>query len=322
MPEVSLHPRIKLAVTIDDLFLWKGVPWPPGCCPETVVPAITEALARHELAGIYSFSATAPADDADSLRTIFEHWQDAGQRLGNHTHNLTNLSWVDEARFIKDIEEGDAVLAPWIDKGAPRYFRYPSESCGDSEAKRDAVATYLTEQGYKVVPVDLSFYDSEFLAAQVRFARAGDEDAMAWLRQRFVETALKQLQLQVGLAREVFNRDPIYIWRIHATALAGECLYDILAAFKAAGVIFVSLADAMADPLHRKAAPLLAPRFLNHLQKWALHKKLPIEEAPPSILKEVEARLPVAGMASEEILATVLKTIAKDVGGSYKAMPY
>ncbi|MEQ8652852.1 MAG: polysaccharide deacetylase family protein [Kiloniellales bacterium] len=322
MSEVSIQPRIRLAVTIDDLFLWKGVPWPPGCCPQTVVPAITEALARHEMHGIYGFSATAPAEDEDSRQTIFEHWRDAGNRIGNHTHNLVSLNWVSDARFIKDIEASAALLAPWIDENAPKYFRYPGDSCGDNKAKSEAVQAYLADKGYKVVPVDLSFYDSEFLAAHVRFSRAGDDEGVAWLQQRFVETALKQLQIQVALARKMFNRDPVYIWRIHATALAGDCLYDILAAFKKAGVVFVSLAEAMIDPLHRRPAPILTPRFLNHLQTWALHRELAIEEAPPSVLKEIEARHIVEGLSSEAVLTAVAKSVADEVGASFKPAPY
>lgn len=322
MAEVSLHPKIRLAITVDDLFLWKGLPWPAGCCPETVVPAITEALARLELDGIYAFSATGPVDDEDSRRTIFEHWLDAGNRIGNHTHTLARLNWVSEERFIADIETSAALLAPWIGKGAPKYFRYPGESYGNSKEKNEAVEAHLAAKGYKVAPVDLSFYDAEFLAAQVRFARAADEDALAWLRQRFVETALQQLQLQVALARTLFNRDPVYIWRIHATALAGECLYDILSAFRRAGVTFVSLADAMADPIHRRPAPRLAPRFLNHLQKWAVRKEVPLEEAPPSILKAVEDRLPVEGLSSEAVMAAAYKVIAEELDGTYRAIPY
>ncbi len=320
--EVSFYPKVRIAVTVDDLFLWKRVPWPSGHCPETVVPAITEALARHELHGVYSFSATAPAGEEGHFETIAQHWLDAGNLFGNHTHNAVNLDWVSAEHFVKEIEQSATLLAPWLKKGGPSYFRYPFQSYGNEPEKRAEIEAYLKDKGYRSVPIDLWFYDAEFIAAQLRFAKAMDEPASIWLARRFVETALEQLQIQVALSRTLFSQEPIFIWRIHATPLAGQCLYDILAGFRAAGVVFVSLEEAMTDPLHRKVMPESRGRLLNCLQRWALHDNLAITEAPPSILKEVEARRPMEGLASADLLTAVYRGIAEETGGTFQAIRY
>ena len=63
---------------------------------------------------------------------------------------------------------------------------------------------------------------------------------------------------------------------------------EILARFLAAGVQFISLEEAMADPMNCEAVPIITPRFLNQVQKWALLKGVAIEGCPPAILAEMD----------------------------------
>ena len=81
MGEIRFTPKIKLAVTVDDLFLWKGIPWSPGYSPSTVVPEMTAAFSRHGLKHVYGFSGTAPAGGDRGLREIFDHWSEAGHKI-------------------------------------------------------------------------------------------------------------------------------------------------------------------------------------------------------------------------------------------------
>jgi hypothetical protein len=48
------QPKIKLALTVDDLSLWKGHPWSEGYSPATIVPTMTKAFARHDLKNVLS----------------------------------------------------------------------------------------------------------------------------------------------------------------------------------------------------------------------------------------------------------------------------
>jgi peptidoglycan/xylan/chitin deacetylase (PgdA/CDA1 family) len=320
--EIRFKPRIKLAVTVDDLFLWKGIPWPSGYSPSTVVPAMTAAFSRHGLKHVYGFSATAPACGSETMREIFDHWSEAGHRIGNHTHYHANLNWVAEDKYIQDIERTAELIEPWIAEAPVRYFRYAMDNWGNTAAKYDGVQHYLHKNGYTSAPISVWFYDIEFLAAHARVSKANDPDAMQWLRQQFIATALRQLQLQSTMARAIFGRDPIYIWLIHATPLAADCLNDILAAFQLAGVEFASLEEAMADPINQKDAPLITPRFLNHIQKWAVHEGLTLDEAPPRVLEEVEKLHPTDGLEYGEVMGRVFKAVAEEIGGQFERKRY
>jgi hypothetical protein len=97
------------------------------------------------------------------------------------------------------------------------------------------VQNYLATHGYTSAPINVWFYDTEFLLAHVRVAIAGDAETMSWLRRQFVDTALKQLQLHTRTARALFGRDTISIWLIHAIPLAADCMEEIVARFQMAG---------------------------------------------------------------------------------------
>ena len=256
------------------------------------------------------------------MRSIFDHWADHGHRMGNHTHYHANLNWVDEARYIRDIERTAVLIEPWIAAAPIRYFRYAMDNWGNTAAKYEAVQNYLADNGYTSAPISVWFYDTEFISAHIRVTRSQDETAMVWLREQFVDTALRQLKLQATTARAVFGRDPIYIWLIHATPLAADCMDDILTKFQMAGVEFCGLEEAMADPLNQKPAPLITPRFLNHIQKWAVHRDLPLEEVPPPILTKVEALYPMAGLAYGEMMTQVFKAVAEEAEGIFMPKQY
>ena len=242
--------------------------------------------------------------------------------MGNHTHYHANLNWVEEDQYIRDIERTAGLIEPWIAEAPVKYFRYAMDNWGNTAAKYHGVQSYLGANGYTSAPISVWFYDTEFIAGHMRVAQAGDADAMAWLRGQFVITALKQLQLQAATARALFGRDPIYIWLIHATPLAADCLDEILSRFQMAGVEFAGLEEAMADPLNQQPAPLITPRFLNHIQKWAVHTGLPLEECPPVILSEVEELHPMEGLTYGEVMSRVFRAVADEAGGEFSPKLY
>ena len=79
---------------------------------------------------------------------------------------------------------------------------------------------------------------------------------------------------------------------------------------------------AMADPLNQQSAPLITPRFLNHIQKWAAHNGLTLEECPPRILEEVEELHPMDGLGYGEVMVRVFKAVAEEVGGQFERKLY
>jgi peptidoglycan/xylan/chitin deacetylase (PgdA/CDA1 family) len=306
-------PRIRIALTVDDLFQWKGTPEAKGYSCRTIAARLTDAFAAHKAPGVYAFSNTAPTDDNRTLFQVFDDWAACGHHVGNHTHHHASLNWLSPEGYIADIEKTEDLIAKWSDAAPKRYFRHCFDMWGDTEEKRDAVIDWLSRAGYAVAPISLWFYDVHFSIPYVRALSVGDQASVKWLRDAFVRTAVNQLRTQSAAARLMFGRDPIHIWLVHGTAIASDCLLEVLDAFAELGVEFVSLDEAMQDPMNQQQ-PLVTPAFRNQVQKWAELKGVPIDDCPPAILAELENVCPIPGLEAGQITAAILANTARAVG--------
>ena len=319
---ISPDGPIRLAISMDDLLLWPDMPLAAGYSHLNITQAMTKAMKGHGVTGTYAFSATSPADGRPELYGVFDHWAEAGHHIANHTHHHANLNWVTVPNYLADIERTETLIEPWARRAPTRYFRYCMDNWCNTPEKHEGVQAYLDRNGFTAAPISIWFYDTEFLAPHWRALKAGDADGVKRVRQLFVDTAEKQLRVQAAAARAMFGRDPAHIWLIHGTPLAADCLGAILDRFAAANVTFVGLEEAMADPFNRDAVPIVTPRFLNQVQKWAALKGVAIEDCPPAVFEEIDRISPMPGHSTPEVMGRVFRAISDRVGGEFFAKMY
>jgi peptidoglycan/xylan/chitin deacetylase (PgdA/CDA1 family) len=312
---------VKLAVTMDDMLLFRGVPMPKGYSSPAIAQSMTRALERHGASGVYAFSNTAPADENPELLRVFDHWVERGHHVANHTHYHASINWVDAPTYIEDIERTEKIISRWASLAPRRCFRYCNDMWGDTSEKAAEVGAYLSRHGYLPIPVSVGFRDTRFHPAYWRTLKAGDREGLAFLRREFVNTALHELRLHAANARAVFGRDPIHIWLIHGTPLGGDCLDEILDRFEAAGVQLVSLAEAMEDPMNALVPPRVSPEFIHQPEKWALSRGVPVDDRPPPILQEIAKLHPAPGESAAEIRARQQALIAQALGARPAPFP-
>jgi len=316
---ISPLGKVKLAITMDDMLMWRGLPVPKGYSALGIAQSMTKALEEHRATDVYAFSNTSPADDDPELLRVFDHWVERGHHVANHTHNHPSINWVDAKTYIGDIERTEEIIQRWAALAPKRYFRYCNDMWGDTADKQEKVGAYLQKHGYIPVPVTVGFRDSRFAPAYWRSLKRDDKDGVKYLRDAFVETAMHELRLHAANARAVFGRDPIHIWLIHGTPLGGDCLDRILDEFEAAGVEFVSVDEAMADPMNAIVPPRVSPEFIHQVEKWALVHGVPVDDRAPKILDEIETINPAPGESSAEIRAKMQAMLAAKLAGTKPA---
>ena len=140
MTTQTTHPisplgPVKLAITMDDMLLWRGVPVPKNYTSLGITRAMTQALARHRATDTFAFSNTAPAEDDPELLRVFDHWVEQGHHIANHTHHHPSINWVDAQTYIGDIERTEEIVAALTGKSMRPYFRPPY---GDYDASVNA----------------------------------------------------------------------------------------------------------------------------------------------------------------------------------------
>jgi len=316
MEPISPHGTVKVAVTIDDLFLWDGTPIPEDRSAARTAKEMTDAFANHGIKGVYSFSGTAPADSDPTLYQVFDHWVETGHNVANHTHLHGSLNWVDAPTYIADIERTEKLIGRWTAQAPTKYFRYCMDMWGNVREKRDGVEQFLSSEGYTSSPLSAWFYDHAWIVPFWRAHKLRDKEALAFLRKSFVETAIDQLRIHVAAGHAMFGRIPPQIWLAHGSPIAGECMGEILDSFAAANVEFIPLEEAMTDPFYA-VQPIVTERFRNQTQKWADAKAIGMPGVPPAILEELDKVAYIEGQSTGEVFHALLLRLCESMNGEF-----
>jgi peptidoglycan/xylan/chitin deacetylase (PgdA/CDA1 family) len=316
MSPLSPDGPLKIAISVDDVFLWPGVPFPDGYSAGSVTQTLTRWFAEYGVPGVYAFSATAPMDGDPSAPDVLDAWCEAGHHVGSHTHNHPSLNWLPAQDYIADIERSVALIEPWIARAPTRYFRYAFDMWGDTAAKTDEVQAHLARTGYLPAPISTWFYDAQFVAPYLRATVTQDREAQRWVQDAYVETAVSQLRHQVAAARRMFGRDPIQIALVHGTPITGDTYGRVLEQYAELGAEFVTLEEALEDPVNQIVPPTVTRYFRNSTQKWAAYLGDTVEDAPPAILDRVRAVAPVPELDERVIFGEAFDSIGRAVGAT------
>jgi peptidoglycan/xylan/chitin deacetylase (PgdA/CDA1 family) len=234
---------VRVAVTFDDL----------GVDAASVEPARSRRiLAALDAAGApAAVFANCTAITAEALAA----WKSAGAAIGNHTATHRDLDAKDAlgagvgAAWWQDVESCHERLSALL--GEPvRYFRYPYLRYGKDEATKREAARRLASLGYAIGHVTAA--TAEWLIAQYYETAVSRHDAAlaSDLVAAYVEHMVLTLRAARDLAVAKLGHDVPQITLLHVNRLAAEHVADVFSALRARGVRFVSLPEALADPVY------------------------------------------------------------------------
>jgi beta-lactamase class A len=254
---VSRAPRI--AITIDDL------PW-NGPAPDDGVAAGTERLlqslaGRGVVATGFVNCGRASTDDP-----VLRLWLDRGMALGNHTTGHRDLNSAPLDAWLDDVRTCDTLLRG-VNGESLRFFRYPMLHQGPTAERRDAALTLLRELGYEIGHVTVD--NSEYLIRRpYDDARSAGDDAE---RERLAGLLIEHILAMARHAREVaerkVGRDVDHVLLLHASSLVADNMDALLDALEAEGFEFITLEEALEDPVYGLADGYLGPKGLSWLYR-------------------------------------------------------
>ena len=241
---------IEVALTVDDLPGWGR--FRPGAAGLRSQDMIRTLKANGVSA--YGFANGVQLDADPPQVEVLKDWANAGFAVGNHTFNHLNLWKMDAPAYIANIQRMDQRLAA-LDLSddqlsVRRMFRYPYLAEGDTLAKRNAVRNYLFGNGYRIAEVTVDFYDWAWNDAYTQCLARNDSAALELFRKRSADSALSHLNKSVALARMLFSRDIRHVMLTHMGAFEADELGEVLERYRAAGVRFITLNQAMEDPVY------------------------------------------------------------------------
>jgi peptidoglycan/xylan/chitin deacetylase (PgdA/CDA1 family) len=249
-PATAPEAPLEVALTVDDL---TRPPFDPALeAPEAVLARLTDAFARHGLPPVTGFVNGGTIEGRPAERAALEAWLRSGNRLGNHTFSHLDLARSGVDAFMSDVERNEPLLAELAGPRGDdwRVFRFPFLQEGATIEAREAVRERLFARGYRIAEVTVDFEDWRWSPAFARCASAQDAPGLDELRELYRNAARQALLDADARARALFGRRIRQIVLLHAEAFTAERIEALLQEYEALGVRFVSLDDALADPVY------------------------------------------------------------------------
>lgn len=255
---VSAHAQKQMAITIDDLPIAYSRDLSLDQ-QKNAFRSILTALENHNVTATGFANGQRITSEWEPLLDAFV---EAGHVIGNHTFSHPDLNDLPVRTYIRNIDRGEDSIQKWT--GERKYFRYPFLHRGDTLAKREAVYSYLREQSYTIASVSID-NDEYLFNKQVVDAKVRGEDLD--LRDSYIAHMMERTNYFEAMARTKLNRPVKHVLLLHLNYLNGLYLNALLQALRDDGWEFISLDEALKDPLYEMPDGYIGPRGLSYLER-------------------------------------------------------
>jgi peptidoglycan-N-acetylglucosamine deacetylase len=270
----------QMAVTFDDLPVHGTMP--PGMTRLEIAQSILTTLKRERMPPVYGFINGKRVEEDPSSLGVLKAWRAAGQPLGNHSWAHLDLNKETAEQFEAEVLRNEGLLKQLMGKEDWHWFRYPFLHEGDTAEKRRAVREWLFSERYKTAEVSMDFADYLWNEPYARCAGKHDEASIRKLHDSYLAVADQYYDVFRELAQMLYGRDVKYVLLMHVGAFDARMLPELLTRYRAKGVRFISLSDAMSDPAYQDDPDIGEPSGGTLLELMMQSKKLnfPVNTKP------------------------------------------
>jgi peptidoglycan-N-acetylglucosamine deacetylase len=253
-----------------------------------ITRSILKTLKREKMPPVYGFINGGRGEEDPSSLSVLRAWVGAGQPLGNHTWAHLDLNKESVEDFEAEVLKNEPLLKSLMGKGDWHWLRYPYLHEGDTVEKRRAVRAWLFAHGYKIGEVSMDFEDYLWNEPYARCMAKHDNASIQKLHDTYLAVADQYYGVFRELSQLVYGRDVKYVLLMHVGAFDARMLPELLALYRAKGVSFVNLPDAMSDPAYMDDPDIGEPTGGAFMELMMQEKKI---KFPPNSkpYKELEA---------------------------------
>lgn len=257
---VSTRPS-RVAITVDDLpYVTFG-----GATPEDGLGYARKVTAALEAHGVVATGFVIGGNVDARTRPALEVFAQAGHTIGNHSWSHPDYGDITPEAFRRETEQTDEALKDWM-TGA-KYYRFPYLRRGESAAKRAAAQGILAELGYRNVPVSIDNDEWRFNAEYTKALKAGEREAAARIAQEYLAHMQERTAYFQRLAMEALGGDVDHTLLIHLNRINADHLGALLAWYEEQGWSFITVEEALADPVYARAELYEGHRGLSQIER-------------------------------------------------------
>jgi peptidoglycan/xylan/chitin deacetylase (PgdA/CDA1 family) len=276
----------QVAFTFDDLPAHGDLP--PNVTRLDVANSVIATLVNQRLPPVYGFVNAVKLEQHPEDMAVLQAWRAAGEPLGSHSYSHFSLNDKTPDAYTADIARDEPLLKSLMPQDDWHWFRYPFLWEGDTLDKRHAVRAWLSANHYKVAQVSIDFEDYLWNAPYARCLAKHDEASIQILHDTYLATASQYIDVFRSVTHTLYGRDISYVLLMHLGAFDAHMLPDLLDLFRHRGFTFITLPEAMRDPVYAED-PDVALKYggaFQELMAAARHVKIPPNTKP---YKQLEA---------------------------------
>ncbi|PZN99452.1 MAG: polysaccharide deacetylase [Alphaproteobacteria bacterium] len=222
-----------------------------------------------------------------TLPTALGVWLDGGLDLGNHSFSHINIHRKTAEAYLADVDAGAPTTRAALEtRGRTlHWFRHPYLFTGETQEKHDAIAAGLAQRGYTVAPVTIDNNDWMFGDVYRKAEQLGDEALKRRIGEAYVAHMTTVLDFFEPYSAELTGgREPAQILLLHANSLNQDWYPQIHALYLARGYRFVTLEQALSDPIYAHEDRYVRANGISWLHRWTSTEGRPIrwEPEPPA----------------------------------------
>jgi peptidoglycan/xylan/chitin deacetylase (PgdA/CDA1 family) len=271
---MSLTAQHQVCFTVDDLPLQRINRFSPSELKD-ISGHITSTFVKYKVPAIGFVNEKNLYKDGELDHTrvaLLQTWLDKGLELGNHTFSHPNYNDLTLGQFVNEIRKGQEITGKMCeDADRPiRYFRHPYLIRGNSREKTDSLAQYLNSAGYSEAPVTIDNSEWIFGAAYDSVSRTHNQGLIDSIGSNYIRYIEAKVHYFESMSDRLFGRNIKQIMLIHANALNGEFLDELLEMFVSNGYRFISLEEALKDEAYKSDDHYFGNSGISWLDRWAL----------------------------------------------------
>ena len=221
----------------------------------------SEALrqARVPLVGFVNEKSMISPKEKDVRVAMMGNWLAAGAELGNGTFSDIPLGRSDGVSWFEDdVMYGERLVRPLIRSYGDtlRYFRFPGmDLSGVPDGDLDCVNAFLDSRGYTPVTATMRFDDERFNTPYINSKIERDTMLVRYIGERYIEYFKNTLDHYEALSQDNFSRQITHILSLRCSEINNDMLGYLLYILWEKGYRFITLEEALADPLYREHLP-------------------------------------------------------------------
>ncbi|PWH87224.1 polysaccharide deacetylase family protein [Brumimicrobium oceani] len=190
--------------------------------------------------------------------------------LGNHTFGHSKYSEVGFEEFKKDLIKGEPLLNSMAEKYDKKiqYFRFPYNDLGQDSLAQFKINNLLKTRNYISTPFTIESADWVYNYIYRYYLANSEWEKAEEIGQLYVEASLDFFHFFDSLSMEKYGRKINQIFLCHDSHLNEAYLVEIIAHLKSKKYNFVSLEEALLDPVYAQKSNYHKAKGISWMYRW------------------------------------------------------